>query len=86
MDVHPSVCWSVTIVSPANTAEAIEMYFGMMCTPVGPGKHVLDGGCALAEPGEYDCTVHVRRRCGLFVELLSPLVIIVKLVCRTSYK
>ena len=22
-------------------------------------------GCTLAPPEEYDCTVHVRRRCGL---------------------
>jgi len=22
-------------------------------------------GCTLAPPGEYDCTVHVPRRCGL---------------------
>jgi len=32
----------VTIVSPAETAEQIEMPFGMW-TPVGPRKHVLDG-------------------------------------------
>ena len=38
-----SVCRSVTIVSPAKTAEAIEMPFGLW-TRVGPGKHVLDGG------------------------------------------
>jgi len=31
-------------------------------------------GCTLAQPGEYDWTVHVRRRCGLFVKLFWPLV------------
>jgi len=30
-------------------------------------------GCTLAPPGEYDWTAHVRRRCGLFVEVLRPL-------------
>jgi len=28
--------------------------------------HVLDGECALAPPGEYDWTIHVRWRCGLW--------------------
>jgi len=37
------VCWSVTLVSPAKTAEPIEMPFGLR-TRVGPGNHVLDGG------------------------------------------
>ena len=30
--------------------------------------------CTLAPAGEYDWTVHVRWRCGLFVKLLWPLV------------
>jgi len=38
-----SVCLSVTLVSPAKTAEPIEMPFGLR-TWVGPGNHVLDGG------------------------------------------
>jgi len=38
-----SVNRSVTLVSPAKTAEAIEMLFGLR-TRVGPGNHVLDGG------------------------------------------
>ena len=33
---------SVTLVSPAKTAEPIEMPFGLR-TPVGPGNHILDG-------------------------------------------
>jgi len=37
------VCRSVTLVSPAKTAELIEMLFGLR-TWVGPGNHVLDGG------------------------------------------
>jgi len=48
-------------------AEPIEMAFGLW-TRVGPGKHVLDGGCTLAPPGEYGWTVHVGRRCGLSVK------------------
>ena len=37
------VCWFVTLVSPAKTAEPIEMLFGSR-TPVGPWNHVLDAG------------------------------------------
>jgi len=37
------VCRSVTLVSPAKTAEPIKMPFGLR-TRVGPGNHVLDGG------------------------------------------
>jgi len=40
--VARSVSQSVTIMSPANTTELIEMSFGMR-TLVGPRKHVLDG-------------------------------------------
>jgi len=36
-----SVCLSVTLVSPAQTAEPIKMQFGLG-TLVGPGYHVLD--------------------------------------------
>ena len=38
-----SVGLSITLVSPAKTAEAIEMPFGLR-TWVGPRDHVLDGG------------------------------------------
>ena len=34
---------SVTLVSPAKTAEPIDMLFGLR-TRVGSGNHVLDGG------------------------------------------
>ena len=34
---------SVTLVSPAKTAEPIKMPFGLR-TPVGPGNHVIDVG------------------------------------------
>jgi len=37
-----SVGLSVTLVSPAKTAEPIEMPFGLR-TRVDPGNHVLDG-------------------------------------------
>jgi len=37
-----SVSLSVTLVSPAKTAELIEVPFGLR-TRVGPGNHVLDG-------------------------------------------
>jgi len=40
-------------VSCAKTAEPIEMLFGMW-TRLGPRKHVLDVGCTLAQPGEYN--------------------------------
>ena len=63
-----SVCRSVTIVSPAKTAEPIEMPFGL-CTRVGPRNHVLDGGAHRRHLANTT-TAHVRRRCGLFVELL----------------
>jgi len=38
-----SVCLSVTFVSPAKTAEPIEILFRLR-TRVGPRNHVLDGG------------------------------------------
>jgi len=41
--VRRSVCRSVTLVSPAKTAEPIEMQFGLR-TRVGPRNHVLAGG------------------------------------------
>jgi len=37
------VCRSVTLVSPAKTAEPIEMPFGLWAR-IGPRKHVLEGG------------------------------------------
>ena len=47
---------SVTIVSPAKTAEPIEMLFGLR-TRVGSGNYVLDGGhCSdpSIEMGNFD--------------------------------
>ena len=41
--VFLSLCQSVTLVSPAKTAEAIELPFGFR-TRVGSRNHVLDGG------------------------------------------
>jgi len=37
-----SVGWSVTLVSPAKTADPIEVPFGLS-TQVGPWNYVLDG-------------------------------------------
>jgi len=37
-----SICWFVTLVSPAKTVESIDMMFGVR-TRVDPGNHVLDG-------------------------------------------
>jgi len=34
-------------------------------TKVNPMKHIVDGDITLAQLGEYDRTVRVRRRCGL---------------------
>jgi len=51
------VCLSVTIVSPAKTAELIEMLFGLR-TRLGPRKHVLDSGPPMQRgnfEGERDC-------------------------------
>ena len=58
-----SVCHSTT-VSPAKTAELIEMPFGLR-TRMGPGNHVLDGGPDLPWEGAIfrgkDVTGHARR-------------------------
>jgi len=40
--VYLFVCLTVTIVSPAKTAQPIKMMFGVW-TWVGPRRHVLDG-------------------------------------------
>jgi len=41
--VTDRVAWSVTLVSPAKTAEPIETQFGLR-TQVDPGNHVVDEG------------------------------------------
>jgi len=51
--VCPSVCWSVTIVSPAETAEAIEMPFALR-TRVGPSMYVLDRVQIPMERGNFE--------------------------------
>jgi len=58
-------------VSCAKTAEPIEIPFGVW-TRVGWQMHVVDRRCLLASSGDYNWTVHVSRRCGLFVKLLWP--------------
>ena len=57
-----------------KNGEPSEMSFGVW-TWVGPEKHVLDG-VTLAQPGEYNWTIHVQWEWGLFVRLLWPLVMI----------
>jgi len=70
-----SVCWSIslslTVMSPAKTAEPSEIPFGML-THMGPRKHYLIG-CTLAPPGEYDWTVHMQWRCDLMSNYLTML-------------
>jgi len=54
LSVGLSVCLSVchTIVSPAKTAELIEMPFGLR-TLVGPGNPVSDGSTDQREKGHF---------------------------------
>jgi len=66
LSVCLSVCLSVTLVSPAKTAEPIEMPFGLW-PRVGPRKHVLYGdqiprakGQLLGVGGKY-MPGHARR-------------------------
>jgi len=50
------VCRSVCLLrlfALQKTAEPIDMPLGAWIR-VGPRKHILDGGCTLAQPGEYD--------------------------------
>jgi len=65
--VTDRVAWpvglSVTLVSPAKTAEQVEMPFGLR-SRVGPGNHVLDGspdppweGAILRGKGASHCKV-----------------------------
>jgi len=60
-------------MSRAKTAEPIEVPFGLL-TRLGPEEACIRLGSTLLPPGEYDWNVHVRRRCGIFVKLLWPLV------------
>jgi len=50
LSVGLSVSLSITLISPAKTAEAIEIPFGLR-TRVGPGNHVLDGGTDIPREG-----------------------------------
>jgi len=74
-----SVGRSVTIVSPAKTAEPIEMPFGKW-TWVIPKNHVFDGVRIPMEMGNFDGegdaignTVHVRRRACVFENIFRRL-------------
>ena len=57
---NPSVGLSVTVVSPAKTAEPIELLFGLR-TPVGQRNHVLD------------CGADAPTRKGTFTGVSGPL-------------
>jgi len=52
-EVSRSVCLSVTIVSPAKSAEPVEMPFGLW-TWVGQRNHVLDGVQIPRPKGYFD--------------------------------
>jgi len=70
-----SVCRSVTIMNPAKTWTNQDNIWVELWTRMGPKEACVRWGCTLAQPGEYDWTVHVWRRCGLFVKLLWPLIL-----------
>jgi len=83
-----SVCWSVTLVSPAKTAELIEMPFGLR-TRVGPTNHVLDGvhirqweGATLRGEGVAHCKV--RDTAVICAKMAEPMVMPFGLWARTS--
>jgi len=61
------VCRSVTLVSPAKTAEPIKMPFGLR-TQAGPGHHVLDVGNFL---GKGTPIYSIGRLHGTMVERRS---------------
>jgi len=63
-------------LNPATTAEPIEMLFGLWTRVTSPRKHVW--GVALAQPGEYDSTIHVRLPCGLFKNYFDHLFYIIE--------
>ena len=76
-----SVWLSVTIVSPAETAEPIEMPFSVW-TRVGPMKHVFDGvhiGATWRIQLNRPCAAAMR----LYVKLLGLLVIIIIIIIIT---
>jgi len=59
----------------AKMAEPMEMPFGFWVVDSGaPKEACIRWGCTVAQPGEYDWTVHVRRRCDRFIKLHWPLV------------
>jgi len=62
-----SVCLSVTLVSPAKTAEPLKMLFGLK-TRVGPGNHVLD-----ESPDSPSSWAILRRKGRSFVKYRDTL-------------
>jgi len=70
LSVGQLVCTSVTIMSPAEMDEPIEMPFGMW-TLVGPRNHELDGGA------------YWLRRCGLMSNYFDHLLYISDNISKT---
>jgi len=72
------VCWSVCL----SRSWALQKRLNRSKCSLGYGLGWAQGSvremgrCTFAPPVEYHWTVHLRRRCDLFVELLWPLVII----------
>jgi len=50
--VYLSVCLLITFVSPAKTADPIEMPFGVV-TRVGQRNHILHGALSLKGKGQF---------------------------------
>jgi len=66
--VCQSVCWSVTVVSPAKMAEPIEMPFGLRIW-VDPMNHILDRG---SDPPKGRSN-YMRERGGLLSSIATLL-------------
>jgi len=83
--VCPSVSLSVTLVSPANPVEPIEMLFRLW-TRMGQRKHKFNrisqvapmcahGMAHWRHQANYDWTVRLRRRCGLMSNYFDHLLL-----------
>ena len=73
---------AVYVGRPVNTARVHGLCFEMplgLWTRVGRRKHVLHGG-ALAQPGGYNGTIRVRRRCGLMSNYFDYLLLLLLLL------
>ena len=67
------LCYTNTIIRPHRSTTYVDAAY---C--YGPTSVVCRSVClSVCRSSEYQWTVHVRRRCGLFVKLLWPLAIII---------